>query len=82
MPPESIRARAFKPPVLVPLCIGAAIAGAALLLLIGYAPFGHRAIERQIDSEGSSLCEKFRVPIRNDATQRVQGGSGRSTWQT
>ena len=59
MSPESIHARAFKPPVLVPLFVGAAIAGAALALLIGYAPFGHRAIEWQIDREDSSLCDRF-----------------------
>jgi hypothetical protein len=61
MPPESIRARAFKPTVILPLFVGAAIAGAALPLLIGYAPFGHRAIERQIDREDRSLCERFEL---------------------
>jgi hypothetical protein len=44
-----------KPPVLV----GAAIVGAALPLLISYAPFGNWAIERQIDREDRSLCERF-----------------------
>jgi uncharacterized protein (DUF2062 family) len=61
MPPESIRARAFKSPVILPLFVGAAIASAALPLLIGYAPFRHRAIERQKDREDRSLCERLEL---------------------
>ena len=61
MQPESIRARAFKPPVLVLLFIGAAIVGAALPLFVSYAPVGHRAIERQVDGEHNSLCEQFEL---------------------
>ena len=59
MPLQSMRPRALKPPVLVPLFVGAAIAGAALPLLIGHAPFEHRANERPIDHEDSSLCARF-----------------------
>jgi hypothetical protein len=61
MPPESLRARAFKPPVILPLFVGAAIAGAALPLIIGYAPFGHRALELQIDRDDRSLCKRFEL---------------------
>jgi len=60
-PTESIRARAFKSPVILPLFVGASIASAASPLLIGYAPFGHRAIERQKDREDRSLCRRFEL---------------------
>ena len=65
MPTESIRARAFESPVILPLFVGAAIASAALPLLIGYAPFGHRAIERQKDREDRSLCDRFECSTAN-----------------
>jgi hypothetical protein len=57
MPAETMRVRAFKPPVLVPLFVGAAIAGAALPLLIG-----HHFWQRPIDREDTSLCERFKFP--------------------
>jgi hypothetical protein len=57
MPADPMRARAFRPPVLVPLFVGAAIAGAALPLLIG-----HHSWQQPIDREDTSLCERFKFP--------------------
>ena len=42
-----------------PVLVGAAIVGAALPPLISYAPFGNRAIERQIDRADSPLCKNL-----------------------
>jgi hypothetical protein len=37
----------------------ATIVGLSLPSVVGYAPYGQQAIDRQIDQEDSSLCEKF-----------------------
>src|SRR5690349_24804982 len=71
-PTESIRARAFKSPVILPLFVGAAIASAAWPLLIGYAPFGHRATEQAEKSRRQISVPEIRV-----AAERIEGGSDR-----
>jgi hypothetical protein len=60
--PQSARVRALKPMVLVSLALAGVIAAAILPRLIGYAPYGQRAIEQQIDQEDSVLCGKFEMP--------------------
>jgi hypothetical protein len=59
---RSARVRAIKPFVLVPLALAGVIAAAILPRLTGYAPYGQRAIEQQIDQEDSMLCGKFALP--------------------
>jgi hypothetical protein len=48
-----------KPLLVLPLFVALAIAGAALPRLLGLHYYGQQAIDRQIDREDSSLCERF-----------------------
>jgi len=49
----------LRPSLLVSVLVVVAIAGAVLPRLIGYGPYGHEAIERQIEREDGSLCAKY-----------------------
>ncbi len=48
-----------KPLVVVPVFVALAIAGAALPKLLGLQPYGQQAIDRQIEREDGSLCQKL-----------------------
>ena len=56
---ESVASRLVKPWVLVTLFFALAIGAATLPSMMGYAPYGQPAIDRQIDQEDGVLCEKF-----------------------
>jgi len=59
-PPSGfVVARLLRPSVLAPLFVGITLTGAMLPWLVGYGPYGQRAIDQQIDREDSALCEKF-----------------------
>jgi hypothetical protein len=49
----------LSPYVLVSLLVTVAIAGAVLPWIVGYSPYGQKAMEQQIDRDDSSLCAKL-----------------------
>jgi hypothetical protein len=50
---------AAKPLLAVSVLVAAVIAGAALPRLLGLPPYAQQRIDRQIEREDGSLCERF-----------------------
>jgi hypothetical protein len=71
---RSAPAFALKPSVLVPVFIVAAIVGAALPWVIGYAPYGQAAIDQQIDREDRALCTKFGFASGTEGADECKAG--------
>ena len=65
---------ALKPSVLVPVFVAAAIVGAVLPWVVGYAPYGRAAIDQQIDREDRDLCTKFGFAVGTEGAAECKAG--------
>ena len=61
---------ALKPSVLVPVFVAAAIVGAVLPWVVGYAPYGQAAIDR----EDRDLCTKFGFAVGTEGAAECKAG--------